>query len=107
MWWVSGLDAGDLLDATRTDVGLGVEAELFLRAEPGDVLVEAVARVADVDPEAVAGVDVDLGPLDDERRADLRRRPVRVTPDRDTPDRRARRAACRACRRIERPTAGT
>src|SRR6185369_3274332 len=107
MWWVSGLDADDLLDATRADVRLGVEAELLFRAEPGDVLVEAVARVADVDPEALAGIDVDLGSLDDERRADLSRRPVGVTSDRDTPDRRARRAAGRACRRVERPTAGT
>jgi len=96
-------------DAMEITVASGQESTIDVRyrAEPGHVLVEAVARVADVDPEAVAGVDVDLGSLDDERRADLSRRPVGVTPDRDTPDRRARRAAGRACRRIERPTAGT
>src|SRR5436190_5184090 len=61
------LDAGDLLDATRADVRLGVEAELLLRAEPGDVLIEAVAAFGrNVDPVFLAGVDVHVGRLDDE-----------------------------------------
>ena len=45
------LDADDLLDTTRADVGLGVEAELFLCPEARDVLVEAVAAIGThVDP---------------------------------------------------------
>src|SRR5689334_23036627 len=77
-------DADDLLHPAGADVGLGVEAELFLRAEAGDVLIEAGARLArDIDPVLLAGEDRHLGGVDQEARAALGGRPVGIGQETD------------------------